>query len=339
VRRPIALLLAVAAALLLGSCIGGRGGIRVDAIFRDIGDLPRFANVQVSDVVVGSVRGIRLDGYNARVSMRIDPKAQIPSNATALIRSTSLLGEKFVELVPPEKGTPSSTPLRDGDIIPLERTERIPGVDDAFIKLGRLLEGGSAADLAVVINSSAEILRNREGRLGEIFATLRGFSGVLAARAPDVAVAVESLDTAFASLAGGADAITRAISSSADVTTILAEQQADLDGLVGSLDRAAAVLERYVSQTRGAPDAALKDLRSILDEVMKTTGDLSKALTALARFTDLWPRAIPGDYVQLDIVMTLADAGPPGAGAAAAASGLASLQSATLADLLWRPAQ
>jgi phospholipid/cholesterol/gamma-HCH transport system substrate-binding protein len=339
VKRAVSLALTIAAMALLGSCIGSRGGIQVDAIFDDIGDLPRFASVQVSDVVVGSVRGIRLDGYDARVTMRIDPDARVPSNATALIRSTSLLGEKFVELREPVGESPSPEPLRDGAVIPMERTQRIPGVDDAFVKLGRLLEGGSAADLAIVINSSAEALKGREERLGEVFAELRGFSSVFAARAPDVAAAVENLDTAFASLAGGADAITRAISSSADATAILAEQQAELDHLVGSLDRAAAVLGRYASQTRGASDAALKDLRSILDEVMKTTADLEKALTALARFSDLWPRAIPGDYIQLDIVLTQALAGPPGAGATADRAGLERLQMRSLADFLWRAAE
>jgi len=324
---------ALAASLLMGSCVfGASGAISVDAIFSDIGDLPRFANVQTGDVKVGSVRAIKLDGYHARVTMRLSSGAHIPSNAHALIRSTSLLGEKFVDLRPPE-GLPASTEsLRNGDVIPIERTERIAGIDDALIKLGRLLQGGTSADLATVIHSSATILRGREDALGQLFTELRRFSGVLADHAPDVASAIVNLDTAFKSLAGGGDTLAKAISSSAEATTILADQQADLDRLVGSLDRASAVLARYGTATRPSSDAALKDLRLILDQVMKSTGDLDKTLSALAKFVDLWPKAIPGDYIQLDIVLTLGGSPPSGTTAATRADGARRFRS--LEDLL-----
>ena len=341
--KRIALGLAAAAFAVtsLGACVlEGGGKISVHAMFKDIGDLPRYSNVQSSDVVIGIVSGIRLDGYHARVTLKIDPKAEIPSNAIALVRSTSLLGEKFVDLRAPE-GEPASTePLQDGDVIPVERTRRLPGVDDAFIKLGRMLEGGNAAALASVIHSSATIVRDREERLGQIFTELRNLSGVMAVRAPDLADAITSLDTAFESLADGEDVITRVIGSSADAVSILADEQGDLERLVGSLDRATQVLARYSKATVADSDAALKDLRTVLDEVMTTTGDLELALTALASFTDLWPRAIPGDYIQLDIVLTLVEEPPSGATAASNAAGLREItRLQKLAELLWGPAR
>ena len=342
VRRATAVVaLAIAASALLGSCWSGRANwISVDAIFSDIGDLVRFANVQSSDVKIGTVRRIRLDGYRARVTMRIDSDQRIPSNARALIRSTSLLGEKFVELGVPEGEERSTELLRDGDVIPLERTERILGIDDAFVKLGRLLQGGTPADLATLIHSSAAILDGREESLGRLFTELRGFSGVLAGRAPDVASAIDNLDAAFRTLARGSDAIGRALSSSADATEILAEQRTNLDRLVGSLDRTSAILARYMRATRPASDAALKDLRLILDQVMKTTGDLEQAVAALARFSDLWPRAFPGDYLQLDIVQTLSQETPSDSSAAMAAADNRAVQRyRTLADLLWGAAR
>lgn len=338
-RRAAAFFLAVTACASLASCIGGAKTISVDAIFSDVGDLVRFANVQSADVKVGSVRSIKLDGYRARVTMRIDADARIPSNAQALIRSTSLLGEKFVELTVPSGETASSEPLSDGDVIPVERTQRILGIDDAFVKLGRLLEGGRSADLATLIHSSAQILNGREEALGEVFTELRGFSGVLAGRAPDVAAAIDSLDGAFKTLAGGRDVIKRALASSADATEILAEQQANLDRLVGALDRTSAVLGRYMKATRPASDRSLKDLRLILDQAMKTTDDLEKAVVALARFSDLWPRAFPGDYLQLDVVVSLLDQPPPGSAANAAAEQRELGRLLSLADLLWGAAR
>lgn len=334
-KRIAAIVLGFAICLSFAGCLGRQRSITVYAIFTDAGDLVRFANVQSSDVKVGSVRGIGLQGYRARVTMRIDADQEIPSNAQALIRSTSLLGEKFVELDVPEGVTPSTQPLRNGDVIPLERTQRILGIDDAFVKLGRLLQGGTPADLATLIHSSAEIVRGREEALGQVFTDLRGFSGALARRAPDVASAIDSLDSAFKTLAGGRDVITRALASSADATEILAQQQANLDRLVSSLDRSSAVLARYMKATRPSSDRALKDLRLVLDQVMKATGDLEKAVVSLARFSDLWPRAFPGDYLQLDIVFTLANEPPPGGAATAAVEQRELRRLRTLADLLW----
>jgi phospholipid/cholesterol/gamma-HCH transport system substrate-binding protein len=340
-RRTAAATLALASLLALGSCVFGRGGaINVSALFADIGDLPRFANVQSADVKVGTVRSIKLVGYTARVSMRLSGEAEIPSNVQALIRSTSLLGEKFVDLRVPEGATPSSVPLRDGDVIPLERTERIPGLDDALVKLGRLLEGGTPADLATLVHSTAEIVRGREEALGEIFTRLRTFSGVLADRAPDIAASINNLDASFSSLAASRDVIGRSLSSSADATQILADQQADLDRLVGALDRTSSVLAGYMKATRPSSDRALKDLRLILDQVMTTTGDLSKAVSALATFTDLWPKAIPGDYVQLDVVLTLGNSAPSDASAATAAFESAELtRLRKLAEMLLGPSR
>ncbi|HJR19690.1 MAG TPA: MCE family protein [Actinomycetota bacterium] len=335
-RLAIALLALTAAAASLGACVGRGNAITVHALFDDVGDLPRFSNVQSLDVVIGQVTGIRLEGYHARVTMRIDRNARIPSNAIALVRSTSLLGEKFVDLRAAEDAPPAPGLLQDGGVIPVERTRRLPGVDDAFNKLGRILEGGSAAALATVIHSSATIVRGREEALGQIFTELRSMSSVLAVRAPEIASAITDLDTAFSALAAGEGVIRRVLRSGADAASILADEQENLDRLVGSLDRASSVLARYSKATTPSSDAALKDLRDVLDVVMTTTDDLEAAVSALASFTDLWPRAIPGDYIQLDIALTLAEETPSEASAASARAQTRELRRLQeLAELLW----
>jgi len=348
VKRALGLIGVLLVTSGLAACGSGGGSIKVDAIFHQVGDLPRFATVQSSDVVIGSVRAINLDGYNARVTLRIDKGARIPRNALALIRSTSLLGEEFVELRAPSNETPSPQPLQNGDVIPLDRTSRIPGLDDALISLGRLLQGGTTADLATVIRSSSQILKDKGTELGQIFSELRQITPVLANRAPDLATAIDNLNSAISAVAGSTDIVARAISSTADATEILAAQRADLDRLVSSLDNASSVLARFTKATEPSTDRQVKDLTLVLDKVMTATGDLDKALSSLARFTDLWPRAFPGDYLQLEVILSLTNTGPPGTGSAAlspsapavaqapAASKQAS-KASTLADLLWGP--
>src|SRR5689334_10256369 len=98
-RRLLALVPILAMALSMSCSIGG--GRTLVAEFADIGDLVGRANVQQSDAVVGSVASIQLvqtkDTWLAKVTMHLKPEAHVPQGTTAVVRSTSLLGEKYVD--------------------------------------------------------------------------------------------------------------------------------------------------------------------------------------------------------------------------------------------------
>lgn len=70
------------------------------------------ADVKLRGVVVGQVRDISADGKGARLTLAIDPDKldRIPADVTAQMLPTTLFGERFVALVPPE--LPSTQPLR-----------------------------------------------------------------------------------------------------------------------------------------------------------------------------------------------------------------------------------
>lgn len=304
-KRCLVALVALAAA----SC-NGSNSVEVDAIFDDVGDLTTRSSVQFVDVKIGTVTGISLEGRRARVSMKLDGSVSLAGNVHALIRSTSLLGEKFVEIRTPPRESPSGV-LRSGQTIPVERTGKAAELEQVFLELGDLLQAGAGSDLASIVGSSGEILSGREERLGEVLFQLRLLTETLAARAPEIGTAVDNLDSGFAHLAGGKDTLQRVLGSAEGLTSVLTSRQGDLDRLLDALDRFASVAARYSSETKVAADASLKDLRSVLDEVMTSTSDLEAALPLLARYVELWPLAVPGDYIQMDVVGTPANEPPP----------------------------
>ena len=61
----------------------------------------RRAPVKVNDIAVGKVTDIKLNGWTAVVTIKVNRDSKLPDNAEATIRQTSLLGEKFVSLAPP----------------------------------------------------------------------------------------------------------------------------------------------------------------------------------------------------------------------------------------------
>ncbi len=82
---------------------GGDEGYVVTATFDNIGGLKVRSPVSASGVRVGQVVGIEYDseGYEARVSMSIDPQYdKFPVDTAASIMTSGLLGEQFIGLQP-----------------------------------------------------------------------------------------------------------------------------------------------------------------------------------------------------------------------------------------------
>lgn len=79
----------------------GPGGLRLYAVFDEIGGLKPRAPVSIAGVTVGQVVDIGLDGsLRARVTLDVDPSLQLPSDTSAGIRTSGLLGDQFIALEP-----------------------------------------------------------------------------------------------------------------------------------------------------------------------------------------------------------------------------------------------
>ena len=124
-------------------------------------DLVPKSSVKVNDVTVGQVTDIDLDGYHAVVTLELRNDTDLPGQRGREIRQTSLLGEKFVSLAPPEDGG-SRRPLGDGDMIPLDRTGRNPEVEEVLGALSLLLNGGGVAQLKTIAHELNLALEGRE---------------------------------------------------------------------------------------------------------------------------------------------------------------------------------
>ena len=141
--RVKTLVLGVLAAMFLSACDAsvyslplpggpdvGDDPITVKVEFADVLDLVPQSTVKVNDVSVGKVTEIDLQGYQALVTMVLRRDVDLPGNAVAELRQTSLLGEKFVQLSEPQE--PGTGRLADKDVIGLDRTGRNPEVEEVL---------------------------------------------------------------------------------------------------------------------------------------------------------------------------------------------------------------
>ncbi len=91
-----------------------KGGRRVDVSYASVAGLDDKAAVRIAGVRVGRVDGIKLSGTEALVTVRLDQPVKLTEGTSASISSVSLLGEKYVELIP---GPPNGPELPAGTVI------------------------------------------------------------------------------------------------------------------------------------------------------------------------------------------------------------------------------
>lgn len=84
-----------------GSMIGGDTYL-VEARFANAGGLNAGSSVLVSGVTVGRVEGVRMDpaDYCAIATLRLPAALRIPTDSMASIKTTGLIGDKYVALAP-----------------------------------------------------------------------------------------------------------------------------------------------------------------------------------------------------------------------------------------------
>ncbi|MEV7623745.1 MCE family protein [Actinoplanes sp. NPDC089786] len=280
-KRLLSLLLVVVAAG--AGCSRSDSTYVVTAAFADVLDLVPRSAVRVNDVTVGSVDKVWLDGWQARVRMTIDDGVRLPANATAELRQSSLLGEKFVSLSPPV-GEPGTGTLTDGALIPLERTGRTAEVEEVLAALGLLLNGGGLAQLRTINAELGKALKGRSPAVNDLLGQLETLIGGLDAQKADITRAIDALDALSGKLADEKETIGTALDALDPGLKVLADQRVQLTSALTSLSDLSTVGTRVINESRDATLATLADLRPILSQLVKAGDDLPHALNFMLTY-------------------------------------------------------
>ena len=81
---------------------GEKRGYTLQAVFDSVAGLDAKAAVRMAGVKIGTVERVELEDSRAKVTIRIYPDVKIQHGTKAMVKTLGLLGEKYVELVPPE---------------------------------------------------------------------------------------------------------------------------------------------------------------------------------------------------------------------------------------------
>ncbi|ROR89588.1 MCE family protein [Nocardioides aurantiacus] len=295
----------------------GDSPIEVTARFRDVLDLVPQSTVKIDDVSVGKVTAVKLKGYVAEVTLRLPKDVALPDNARAQIRQTSLLGEKFVSLAPPED--PSDARLSNGDVIGLDRTGRNPEIEEVFSALALLLNGGGVGQLKTIVSELNNTFEGREDEIRSVLTQLRSFTGQLDERRADIVAAIENTNRLAAAARKQSGTIENALDDIPGALRSLNRQRDDLVKLLKALNRLSDVGVRVIRASKESTINTLRDLGPVLDNLAAAGENLPKSFQvfltypfideAVGRSPVVANSIKMGDYTNLsvDLDLDLAD--------------------------------
>ncbi len=314
-RSRAALAVVVLGSLALGGCSaydlplpGGAGtgdnSYTVTAEFADVLDLVPQSSVKVNQVTVGSVEDIQVTGWTATVRLRLPATVVLPDNATAELKQTSLLGEKYVALAPPTDAKPQGR-LGEGDRIPLARTSRNPEVEEVLGAMSLLLNGGGVAQLKTIEVELNNALRGRTGDVKDLVGQLSTFVGGLDAQKGEIVRAIDSIDRLSGTLAKNQEKIAKALDELPKGLKILADQRRQLTAMLTALRDLGEVGTRVIRGSRADLEANLRAISPILRQLNKAGDDLPKSFQLLLTypFPNNAQNTIKGDFTNLWVTL------------------------------------
>lgn len=330
-KRLKALVLGALATVVLSACDAsvyslplpggpdvGDDPITVKVEFADVLDLVPQSTVKVNDVSVGKVTAIDLRGYQALVTLELRRDVELPGNAVAELRQTSLLGEKFVQLSAPEEGA-ISDPLEDGSTIPIERSGRNPEVEEVLGALSLLLNGGGVAQLKTITQELNLALEGREDSARSVLRQLRDFTGQLDENKADIVAAIESLNRLAIEAEEQLPAIDKALEELPSALDSINRQRDDLVEMLTALDQLSSVAVDVIATSKDATITSLKRLNPVLTQLAASGDDFTNAFhvfltypfvdEVVGRDPQVARNLHMGDYTNLSITLDVDVAG------------------------------
>ncbi|GAA1750591.1 MlaD family protein [Aeromicrobium alkaliterrae] len=184
---------------------------------------------------VGQVVSVDLrEGGGAVATLQIEKDAKIPADSQALVRSASVIGEQYLNFVPPAGGTDKV--FAEGDVVRADQTtlptttdEVLTSVDDlvrsvptddlttTLDELGRAFDG-TGDDLGALIDSGSELVAAANENLPQTVSLIESADTVLSTQI--------EMDPQIRALAQGLDVVTSELQTGdADLRKIFTESE------------------------------------------------------------------------------------------------------------------
>jgi len=250
--------------------------VKVTLLAARIGNqLQKESDVKIRGLIVGEVRSITSTGNGASIELALQPEqvANIPVNVSARILPKTLFGERYVDLVIPQR--PSAAAITAGATIGQDRTKVAIELEQVFDNLLPLLRTVKPEKLAATLNALATALDGRGTQLGNNLVRADRYFKVINPKMPTIQADISRLADVANTYAEAAPDILRMLKA---LTTTSATIAAKRDALAG-----------FLAGTAGFANTATTFLNTNGDRII-SVGRVQRPTLALAgRYAPEYP--------------------------------------------------
>ncbi|CAO0822970.1 phospholipid/cholesterol/gamma-HCH transport system substrate-binding protein [Desulfarculales bacterium] len=254
-------------------------GYEVWGLFDSAIGLKKNAPVEMAGIQIGSVNKIELDRGRARISLRIHPDVQLPSDSIVLIRTRGVLGDKYVAV---EAGSPEVPALKPGAEMPKARVTT--DIDQVMAKIGYIADDlkDITASLRISLASPESQVNIKESltNIRELTATLKVVAADNQERLNRVVMNLDQFTGDLSQLSrDNKQALDQTIKNFQVVSAQLNRTITGLTSVVEKIDRGEGSIGALVNERKTVDDlnstlASLKEISKKIDDGKGTIGRL-----------------------------------------------------------------
>lgn len=249
-----------------------------NAYFAEAGGLKVDSPVNVAGVTVGKVTKMELAGDKILVRFSASG-VTLGTDTEAAIKTRTVLGSKTLDIRP--RG---DTPLRDGDIIAIEKTSSPYLLTDTLGTLTDTISGLNTDDLSAALGVLGDTLEKSDPNLG---AALDGVTRLSSS--------ISSRDDLLQTLLGNAEGVTEVLAKrSTQINTLildgatlfaaLDQRRAAIDVLLTNLSDVAQQLRGLIVENEARLSPTLDRVNGVVDLLSERKDDITAALLPLTQY-------------------------------------------------------
>jgi phospholipid/cholesterol/gamma-HCH transport system substrate-binding protein len=284
----------------------GAQGYRVNVSFPDAQDLASQSDVRIAGVSVGKVVSTELDprGNRTLATLQLDSRyAPIRQDTQAILRTKTILGETYVQLIP---GSPHSPPVPDGGMLARSHvlpTTQLSDVFNAFDPTTRHAFQVWQQELATAINGNDQNLNDVLGNLPAFAADATDILDVLDVQHLATISLIQNGGTVFGALGQDQTALRNLITSA---ETTFATTAANNNALAKSFE----VFPTFLNETK-ATMAKLQTFSVNTDPLIKELVPVAQQLKPTLHSVDQLSPPLRHLFSNLGPLITVSQTGLP----------------------------
>ena len=247
------------------------------AALSEAGGLEPGDDVRIAGVKVGKVTAVDLEGDHVRVDFRVGRSTRLGSRTSATVRIKTILGQKFLALVPAGPGSLDRE-------IPLSRTTPAYDVVQAFSDLARTTGSIDTDQLAAALDTVSTTFRDSPEDVRAAVDGLGRLSRTVASRDEQLHSLLDHADGVTGVLAARNKELVSLLGDGDLLLQELRRRRADIHTLLASTVTLSQQLTGLVRDNRAAIGPALANLAHVLATLKANQANLDRSISLLAPF-------------------------------------------------------